>query len=179
MGWFLFYYFLIRAYFRHLLRVVPTRHAAMQKLKTLWQWFFFKHNGLCGQAICSSQLLQVDTTSRQKELAIFTIHGQEVLHDKIILQVSFDSSMENILRWMETNLKLTKRCLVYGWATKSSSVKTNKKISEAQRGSQHDNTTNERKRQTSTVQKKSRTHWQIQLIFIQRNKYRAQISVYV
>ena len=42
---------------------------------------------------------------------------------------------------METSLRLTKRYLVYGCATKSGSVKTNKKTSATQRGSKHDNTT--------------------------------------
>ena len=38
--------------------------------------------------------------------------------------------------------RLTKKCLVYGWATKSALIKQRK--NSAQRGGQHDNTMNER-----------------------------------
>ena len=54
---------------------------------------FLKHNGLCGQAISSSQLWQVDST-------VDNFHNlwplQEVVHDKIILRAYFDYSKENI-----------------------------------------------------------------------------------
>ena len=36
---------------------------------------FLKHNGVCGWAISNSQLWYVDSTSEQKQLTIFTIHG--------------------------------------------------------------------------------------------------------
>ena len=47
---------------------------------------------------------------------------------------------------METAFRFTKRCLVYGWATKLASIKTKKqKISVVQQGSKHDKTMNERR----------------------------------
>ena len=64
---------------------------------------------------------------------------------------------------MENTLQLTKRCLVYGWATKVAATKTNKKISTAQEGTEDDNTVNKRRGQPSTGQKKRQTHWQIKL----------------
>ena len=36
---------------------------------------FLKHNGLCGQVISISLLIQVDSTSGQKQLTIFTVYG--------------------------------------------------------------------------------------------------------
>ena len=50
--------------------------------------------------------------------------------------------------------RLTKRYLVYGWATKLVSVKTNKTICAAHGGSKHENMMNERRRQPSTGQDK-------------------------
>ena len=47
-----------------------------------------------------------------------------------------------------------KRYLIYGCATKLTSVKTKEKFSEVQLGSKHDNTMGERRRQPSTEQKK-------------------------
>ena len=54
--------------------------------------------------------------------------------------------------------RLTKRYLIYGWATKLTSIKTNKKISTVQQGSKHDNTVNKRRRQPSTEEKKKEEH---------------------
>ena len=55
---------------------------------------FLKHNGMCGQAISSSRLRQVDST-------VDNFHNswpsQEVIHDKIILKACFDSSVKNVL----------------------------------------------------------------------------------
>ena len=74
---------------------------------------------------------------------------------------------------------MAKRCLVYGWATKSASAETNKKTSATQRGSEHDNIMNERRMQPSTEQKKKRrTHWQIQTILTNRNQNRTRIFVH-
>ena len=76
--------------------------------------------------------------------------------------------------------RLTKRCLVYGWATKSVSVKTNKQknlCSAVQRGSNHENMVKKRG-QPSTGQKK-RTNWQIQVLSTKRNKYSAQFFVHM
>ena len=39
---------------------------------------FLKHNGLCWRAINSSELWHVDSTSGEKQLAIFTICGPRV-----------------------------------------------------------------------------------------------------
>ena len=130
----------------------------------------------------------------------------------------------------KTALKLTQRCLIYGWATKSAAIEINKKISAAQLGSKHDNTMN-KSRQQSTRQKRKMntladanyfytekwtmcthfwvpipaliqadfcideqwtkggnqaqgrkerwTHWQIQIIFTQRNQQCAQIFGYL
>ena len=70
------------------------------------------------------------------------------------------------------------RDIVYDWATKSASSKTNKqKISAVQLGSGHDNTMNKWRRHSSTGRKKRWKHWQIQFIFTQRNQYRARIFV--
>ena len=56
--------------------------------------FFVEHNGLRGQRISSSQLLQVDST-------VDNFHNswplQEVIHDKIILKACFGSSVKNML----------------------------------------------------------------------------------
>ena len=38
-------------------------------------FIFLKHNDLYGQGISSSQLWQVDSTSGQKQMTIFKIHG--------------------------------------------------------------------------------------------------------
>ena len=48
------------------------------KLKRLWYWLvliFLKHNGTCWWAVSSFQLKQIGSTSGQKQLTIFTIHG--------------------------------------------------------------------------------------------------------
>ena len=60
------------------------------------------------------------------------------------------------VKYLKPAFRFTKRCLVYDWGTKSASVKTTK-ISAAQRGSEHDNTMNERRRQPSTGQQKKKT----------------------
>ena len=54
---------------------------------------FLKHNGLCGRGISSSQLWQVDSTVDDFHILW---PSQKVTHDKIILKVCFDSSVENI-----------------------------------------------------------------------------------
>ena len=54
--------------------------------------------------------------------------------------------------------RLTKRYLTYGWATKLTFIKTNKKISTVQQSSKHDNTMNKRRRQPSTEEKKKEEH---------------------
>ena len=62
------------------------------------------------------------------------------------------------VRWIKLAFRLTKIYLVYGWATKSASVKTNKqKISAAQQGSKHANMMNGRTRQPSTAEKRKNT----------------------
>ena len=59
-------------------------------------------------------------------------------------------------RWWKPASRLTERCLVYHWATKSAYKNQTKKISAAQQGSSHDNAMNERMRQPSTRKKKGK-----------------------
>ena len=71
----------------------------IQNAVVVFVLIFLKHNGLCKQTISSSPMSQVDSTSGQKQLTIFIIWPsqlQEVIHDKTILKICFDYSIENI-----------------------------------------------------------------------------------
>ena len=50
---------------------------------------FLKHNGLCGWVISSSQLWLVVST-------VDNFQNSWLIHDKIIIKASLDSSVENI-----------------------------------------------------------------------------------
>ena len=67
---------------------------------------------------------------------------------------------------------------VYGWDTKSASVKTNqKRVSAAQGGSEHGNLINKRRRQPSTGQTKDKHIGRFKL-FLDKNQYGARIFKY-
>ena len=76
---------------------------------------------------------------------------------------------------MKPAFRLTKRYPVYFWATKLAFVKINKKISTVHQVGKHDNDKLEEEATNHRAEK--RTHWQIQIIFTQRNQYLAQIFV--